>query len=69
MAKLRLGWPRATQDMPAHTTGIGQGNEPGNYERQVGHLPDDRSTAERSTGINAGARNPIMPGMPNLSPP
>jgi hypothetical protein len=55
-------------DLPAHTPGIKQGNSKGNYERQPGHLPDGRSTAERSTGINAKAREPIDPRMPNLSP-
>jgi hypothetical protein len=46
-----------------------QGNSTGNYEKQAGHLPDGRSTAERSTGINPKARNPIDPRMPNISPP
>jgi hypothetical protein len=69
MARIRLGRPNTSTESPTHTRGQGQGNSPGNYERQVGHLPDDRSTAERSTGVNARARNPIMPGMPNLSPP
>ena len=55
-------------DRPAHTPGIKQGNSKGNYEKQAGHLPDGRSTAERSTGINAKARDPIDPSMPNLSP-
>jgi hypothetical protein len=56
------------QDMPAHTPGIKSGNSKGNYERQAGHLPDGRRTAEASTGINADARQPIDPRMPNLSP-
>lgn len=55
-------------DLPAHTPGIKQGNSKGNYESQPGHQPDGRSTAERSTGINAKAREPIDPSMPNLSP-
>ena len=55
-------------DDPAHTPGVKQGNSKGNYERQVGHKPDGRSTAERSTGINAKGREPIDPRMPNLSP-
>jgi hypothetical protein len=33
-----------------------------------GHQPDGTSSAERSTGINPGAREPIDPRMPNLSP-
>jgi hypothetical protein len=55
-------------DDPAHTPGVKQGNSKGNYESMAGHLPDGRSTAERSTGINAKAREPIDPRMPNLSP-
>jgi hypothetical protein len=34
----------------------------------VGHNADGTSTAERSTGVNAKAREPIDPRMPNLSP-
>jgi len=56
------------QDKLAHTPGIKQGNSTGNYESQVGHLPDGRRTAAASTGINAKAREPIDPRMPNLSP-
>ena len=55
-------------DDPAHTPGVKQGNATGNYESMAGHLPDGRSTAERSTGINAAAEQPIDPRMPNLSP-
>ena len=55
-------------DLPAHTPGTKSGNSKGNYEKQVGHLPDGRSTAARSTGIDAKAREPIDPRMPNLSP-
>jgi hypothetical protein len=68
MAKIRLGKPQAKTDKPAHTPGTKQGNSTGNYEKQAGHLPDGRSTAARSTGINAGKRDPIDPRMPNLSP-
>lgn len=68
MARMRIGKPDVKTDAPAHTPGIKQGNSKGNYERQTGHLPDGRSTAERSTGVNAKARNPIDPRMPNLSP-
>jgi hypothetical protein len=68
MPNLRLGKPDVKPDKPSHTPGVKQGNSPGNYESQPGHLPDGRSTAERSTGINAKARDPIDPRMPNLSP-
>ena len=68
MAKHRLGVPRVTPDMTAHTPGINQGNAKGNYEKQTGHKPDGTSTAARSTGINPDAHGPIDPSMPNLSP-
>jgi len=48
--------------------GIKSGNSTGNYERNAGHKRDGTSTQERSTGINAGDREPIDPRMPNLSP-
>ncbi|MCP2163500.1 hypothetical protein [Goodfellowiella coeruleoviolacea] len=69
MSELSVGRPDVTPDKPAHTRGVPEGNSTGNYERQPGHLPDGRSTAARSTGINAKRRDPILPTMPNLSPP
>jgi hypothetical protein len=56
-------------DLTAHIPGVHEGNSTGNYEKQPGHLPDGRSTAERSTGVNPGPHNPVLPEMPNLSPP
>jgi hypothetical protein len=64
-----VGKARAKPTTPTHVRGTRSGNEPGHYERSPGHLPEGRSTARRSTGINAGKRDPILPGMPNLSPP
>jgi hypothetical protein len=55
-------------DKPTHTRGVKQGNAEGSYESMSGHLPDGRSTAVRSTGINPKAAEPIDPRMPNLSP-
>jgi hypothetical protein len=68
MAKIKLGDPDVRADKPAHIQGINQGNAKGNYEKNPGFLPDGRATAERSTGVNAKAENPIDPRMPNLSP-
>jgi hypothetical protein len=68
MGNLRLGKPAVKPDDPGHVKGTKQGNSTGNYERQPGHLPDGRSTAARSTGINIRAEEPIDPRMPNLSP-
>jgi hypothetical protein len=55
-------------DLPSHTKGINQGNAKGNYGKMAGHKPDGRSTATRSTGVNAKFQEPIDPSMPNLSP-
>jgi hypothetical protein len=68
MARLKLGKRDKPTDAPTHVKGIKEGNATGNYERQAGHLPDGRSTAARSTGINPGKREPIDPRMPNLPP-
>ena len=55
-------------DDPAHVKGIKAGNSKGNYDAMTGHHPDGTSSAERSTGVNAAAAQPIDPSMPNLSP-
>ena len=68
MPNINLGSKQVTADMPAHTPGIQQGNAKGSYEKMAGHNPDGSSTAERSTGVNPKAHNPIDPSMPNLSP-
>ena len=68
MANLRVGRPAVSNDLPAHTPGINQGNAKGNYEKMPGHNPDGTSTAASSTGINHDAHGPIDPAMPNLSP-
>jgi hypothetical protein len=68
MANLKVGKADVEPDAPAHTPGIRQGNAKGNYEKQSGHKPDGKVTAERSTGIEPKARNPIDPRMPNLPP-
>jgi hypothetical protein len=66
---IRVGKPDVKPDKPAHVAGIRQGNSSGNYDKSKGHLPDGRSTAARSTGVRPKAHEPILPGMPNLSPP
>jgi hypothetical protein len=69
---LRVGQPQVDPAAPAHQPGIHQGNKKGNLKRNSGLHPTDaltaRGSAERSTGINPRARNPIDPRMPNLSP-
>jgi hypothetical protein len=68
MGNMKVGKGDVKPDALAHKAGVFEGNATGNYEKQPGHLPDGRSTAVRSTGINAKAREPIDPRMPNLSP-
>ena len=68
MADVKTGKSNVKLDKMGHTPGIKTGNSKGNYEKNGGHLPDGRRTAEASTGVNAAARNPIDPSMPNLSP-
>ena len=65
---LKTGKADVAHDAAAHVAGVRQGNQPGSYDSQVGHLSNGRSTAERSTGINPKAHEPIDPRMPNLSP-
>jgi hypothetical protein len=66
---LRVGRPDVRPSAPAHTPGNREGNQLGSYERMRGHFDDDTSDARRSTGVGAERKNPILPGMPNLSPP
>lgn len=66
---VRVGKPDVRPDTPSHVRGVNEGNSRGNYLKNPGHLKDGRSTARRSTGINPEYHDPILPGMPNLSPP
>lgn len=68
MADIRVGKPDVSPDLPSHVKGIAQGNATGNYDKQAGHTSDGRSSAKRSTGVNAKDMEPIDPQMPNLSP-
>lgn len=68
---VRVGQPDTAQDAPTHVRGVHEGNAEGNLEKEKGIIQRGRgarATAERSTGINAEARNPIDPRMPNLPP-
>ncbi|MEV4432928.1 hypothetical protein [Streptomyces sp. NPDC049555] len=68
MAAITVGKPHVHLDKPSHVPGVRQGNHTGHYKRQPGHQKDQRSSSRRSTGVNPGPKNPILPGMPNLSP-
>jgi hypothetical protein len=65
---IRTGTAKVKATDLTHVCGVRSGNKRGSYEKAPGHLPDGRSTARRSTGIDSEARNPILPDMPNLSP-
>jgi hypothetical protein len=69
VAEIRVGKPDVEVDIAAHTPGVPEGNSEGNYEKMPGHLPNGKSTAARSTGVNSKAEDPIDSRMPNLSPP
>jgi len=77
MGHLRVGKPDTTMDAPSHTRGVNQGNDPGGIEQDPGieytgergaGKPTARAKARMSTSINAKARNPIDPNMPNMPP-
>lgn len=68
MANLRVGPAAVSPDLPAHTSGIREGNAKGSYDKMPGHNPDGTSSAVRSTGVNPSEQEPIDPSMPNLSP-
>lgn len=69
IANVTVGRPQVKPSAPSHVPGVAQGNtgkkQAGLVVLERGRL---RGTARRSTGINAHARNPIDPRMPNLSP-
>jgi len=73
VANVRVGKPQTKPSAPSHTAGVKRGNARGNFDKEqglkaVGNGGGARATARRSTGINAEARNPIDPRMPNLPP-
>jgi len=75
VANLRVGKSDVKPSTPSHVAGVREGNEPGSIYRAPGFHQDPEDarfatgTAERSTGINPGARDAIDPRMPHLSPP
>ena len=74
---LKTGRPDTSPDQSAHMAGIHQGNQPGGFDHEPGHIstgdtgagrPSGKATARRSTSINPERRNPIDPRSPNLPP-
>ncbi len=71
IANVRVGKPDVDPDAPAHTKGVKEGNESGGFDKTPGlHTEANigKGSAQRSTGIDPDARNPIDPASPNLSP-
>jgi hypothetical protein len=67
ISNVRVGRPDVKATAPSHVWGIRQGNA-GLAADQPRRANRARGDARRSTGINARARAPIDPRMPNLSP-
>lgn len=72
-----MGKPDTRPDISAHTPGVRQGNEAGGIDQEPGLYPAGeygagrpgaKSTARKSSGIDAENRNPIDPNSPNLPP-
>jgi hypothetical protein len=66
-----VGPADTTPSKPAHVRGVRQGNEPGRTEKMRGFFLRGWMAvcnAERSTGINPKAHDPIDPTSPNLPP-
>jgi hypothetical protein len=66
-----MAYSKVTVDLPAHTPGTPKGEE---RVRKEGLEPGRQRkpphrTARDATGIEAKAREPIDPRMPNLPPP
>lgn len=77
---IKVGTQDVGMSQPAHVPGVRQGNSGVAPRKQKGFLANGgngngkqlrgtaHGSAQRSTGINPEARNPIDPRMPNLSP-
>ncbi|MEP6778087.1 MAG: hypothetical protein ABI944_06500 [Chthoniobacterales bacterium] len=61
---------RSRQPQPAHISGTNKGEEQALTSKEVGREAGRKNyqDARDSTGINAAARQPIAPGMPNIPP-
>ncbi|HVX94906.1 MAG TPA: hypothetical protein VHK47_08350 [Polyangia bacterium] len=76
ISNVRIGQAEAHPTAPSHTRFVKQGNAQGSFAKEEGITPAPpgaqpdgaRGSARRSTSINPGAREPIDPRMPRLSP-
>lgn len=73
ISNVTVGKPDVKPSAPSHSPGVREGNKRKTVIREPGIELLGRlmavATARRSTGINAKARRPIDPRMPNLTPP
>ena len=77
---IRIGTPDVDVNAPAHVAGVPEGNAGGSFDTGSGFYHDPstagpgqpegmvKATPARSTGVNAGARAPIDPTAPTLTP-
>jgi hypothetical protein len=71
VANVKVGRAKVSPSAPSHTPFVREGNKHGSTKRTRGLHPKDdmvTATARRSTGVNALARNSIVPGAPRLTP-
>lgn len=61
---------RSYQPQPAHIPGAKKGEEQALTSKEAGREAGRKNyqDARDATGINAAARQPIAPGMPNIPP-
>ena len=72
IANVEIGKRQATPSKTSHVPGVRMGNAPGGLRREPGFapMPDGtmKTSARRSTGVNAEHHEPIDPRSPRLSP-
>lgn len=69
IANITVGSPEVSPSRPSHVPGVREGNWPNQSQEGLeARGPLFRASARRSTGINPGAREPIDPRSPHLSP-
>jgi hypothetical protein len=71
IANVKVGKAKTKPSAPSHSPFVREGNKKGSTRRTRGLHPKGdmvTATARRSTGVNALARNSIVPGAPRLTP-
>jgi hypothetical protein len=72
IANVEIGKRQRYSSKPSHVPGVRMGNAPGGLQREPGfdRMPDGsvKTSARRSTGVNADRHEPIDPRSPRLTP-